>query len=123
MDNKKYLRPLHDNVLLIQYVPETTHDEGGLYIPDTTKDTQVRTTCIVSALGDDVKSKHLAEGKFVIIPRRTGKWVDWNDAKYVLVNEKDILCVIEGLYGYNDVEELEKFGINLMEDDYSDRTV
>lgn len=93
---KKSLKILNDNILLIQYTQEKTNN--GIIIPTTTQKQEVKIICYISALGPNIKNKDLLkEGTFVIIPRHTGKWVEFDGFKYVLVKEDDILAVIEGM--------------------------
>lgn len=95
MDSKKSLRLLNDNVLLIQQTQEKT--VSGIIIPPSTQKQEIKIICYISAVGPDVKNKDLKEGTFVIIPRHTGKWVEFDGFKYVLVKESDILCIIDGV--------------------------
>jgi len=96
MSDKKTLRVLGDNVLLIPYTQEKT--QGGIIIPESSQKQQVKIVCIVSTVGPDIKNKDiLTEGTFVIIPRHTGKYVEFEDFKYYLLREDDILAIIEGM--------------------------
>ena len=96
MSDKKSLRVLGSNVLLIPYTQEET--KNGIYIPTTSQKQQVKIVCYVSTVGPEIKNKDLlTEGTFVVIPRHTGKYVEFDDFKYYLVNEDDILAIIDGM--------------------------
>lgn len=102
MENKKpELRVLNDNVLLIQYT-QKERTQSGIIIPNTAQETQIKIICIVSTVGPNVQNPDLKEGTFVIIPRHTGQWVEFDGGKYVLVKEDDILAIIEGLQAYEE---------------------
>jgi len=88
------LRPLEDKVLLIPYIEKQT--AGGIVLPSSVTKNEIPPAFIVSAIGPEVKNPDLKEGTVVVIPRRTGTWVPFEDFKYVLVNESDILCIMEG---------------------------
>ena len=95
-EKRKELKMLNDNVLLFQYTQKET--KGGIILSTQSQDTQIKTICVVSAVGTQVQSEDIKEGVFVVIPRHTGQWLDFDGEKYVLVKEKDILAVIEGMY-------------------------
>lgn len=88
------LRVLKNNVLLIPYTREKT--SSGIYIPETSQSQQVKNILFVSTVGPDVIEKDiLKEGVCVVIPRHTGRWVDFENFKYVLVSENDILAIMD----------------------------
>jgi len=88
------LRPLKNNVLLIPYKQKET--KNGIIIPDCVLEKEVPPAYIVSAVGPEVVEKDLKEGTVVLIPRQTGLWVPFEDFKYILVKETDILAIMEG---------------------------
>lgn len=93
-NEKKELRVLKDNVLLIPRGQEKTH--SGIIIPETSQEHQVKNVLFVSTIGPDVINKDiLTEGTCVVIPRHTGKWVPFDGFKYVLVKESDIIAIMD----------------------------
>jgi len=88
------LRVLHDNVLVIPYKQKVT--DAGIILSNRAIETQIPPYYVISTIGPDVKNEDLKEGTVVIIPRQTGKWVEFEGFKYILVKESDILCIVEG---------------------------
>lgn len=89
------LRVLGNNILLI---PQTMEESrNGIIFSKKLQEQEVKNICTISVVGDDVKNKDLQEGITVLIPRHTGKWVEFEGFKYVLVKEDDILCIIDGI--------------------------
>jgi len=87
------LKPLNDNIIVIPYIQKET--SGGIILPSSLTKNEIPPAYVISAVGPKVKNKDLQEGTVVIIPRKTGRWVNFEDFKYILVNENDILCIIE----------------------------
>jgi len=86
------LKPLDNNIIVIPYIQKQS---GGVILPPSITKNEVPPAYVISALGPNVKNKELQEGTVVLIPRKTGKWVYFEDFKYILVNEDDILCIFE----------------------------
>ena len=89
------LRIFDDNVLLIPYTVEKTNN--GIIIPTKSQSEEVKIICTISLVGPEVKNEDLTEGTVVVIPRHTGRYVEFNKFKYYLVKESDILCIIDGV--------------------------
>lgn len=97
----KEVKPLNDKIL-IQLIPEEQETAGGLYIPDTAKNTQ--TKGIVKALGDGVE---INDGTIRPIPlniedrilflegRGIEVKIDGDDADYKIISIKDVLATIK----------------------------
>jgi co-chaperonin GroES (HSP10) len=103
----KDLVPLNDNVLLIPYKQEMT--ESGILLSSQAKSHEVISICIISALGTKINNDNLKEGTIVVIPRHTGVWVNYEDFKYIMVKEHDILAILEGI-SYVNKNELNNEG-------------
>jgi co-chaperonin GroES (HSP10) len=89
------LRVLDDNVLLVQ--EELKETKSGIILSKEAVSHEVKNICYISQVGPNVKNKDLKEGVYVLIPRHTGKYVPFEDFKYALVKESDILCIIDGV--------------------------
>ena len=87
------LKPLKDNIIVIPYIQKQV---GSIYLPNCVTKNEIPPAYVISAIGPDVKNEEFQEGTVVIIPRKTGKWVEFEGFKYILVNESDILCIIDG---------------------------
>ena len=93
------LKPLGDRVLL-KIVETEEKTEGGIFLPDTAKEKPQKGEVVAVGTG-----KVLADGKKVpievkvgdkvIFSRYAGDEVKDGEEKYLLVNERDILGVID----------------------------
>jgi len=86
------IRPIKDNIIIIPYIQK---QYGSILLPSGVTKNEVPPAYVISSVGPEVKNKELQEGTVVIIPRRTGRWVEFEGFKYILVNESDIICIIE----------------------------
>jgi len=87
------LKPLKNNIIVIPYIQKQV---GSIYLPDSVTKNEIPPAYVISAVGPEVENEEFQEGTVVIIPRKTGKWVEFEGFKYILVNESDILCIIDG---------------------------
>ena len=93
--SEKTLKPIGSNILLIPYVAKEL--ASGIIIPQSSQEQQVKTMCMVSAVGPDVVNDGIVEGAMVLIPRHTGAKVPFEGDEYYLLKEEEILAIVEGV--------------------------
>lgn len=91
------VKPLHDYVL-IQTLEDDMQTKSGIIIPDTSKEQPVRGKVVAIAdeyVKDGVTYKVSVEVNDVIIFNKyAGTKINYNDEKYLLIHDIDILAVI-----------------------------
>jgi chaperonin GroES len=88
------LNMMGKNILLDPQTQEET--SSGILLSKGTQSMQCHNICIVSAVGPDC-NENLKEGVTVVLPHKTGKWLEFEGYKYILATEDDILCIVEGI--------------------------
>ena len=84
------LTPLNKKVIV---APEEakTMTEGGLHIPEMAKDKPARGTFV--SISKDCDSE-MVEGDTVIYGKFAGTEIEYEDKKYLIVNEKDVIGIL-----------------------------
>jgi chaperonin GroES len=95
------LKPLADRVV-IEHVEQSDKSSGGIFLPDTAKEKPQEG--IVRAVGsgrvtDDGKTlpTTVKVGDRVIYSKYSGSEVKVDGKEYLIVSEKDVLAVVEGV--------------------------
>jgi len=93
------IRPLHDRVI-VKRSSEEEKTKGGLYIPDSAKETPVEGKVIAVGTGKRDDNGKLIPldvkvGDLVIVSKYGGSDVKYDGTEYVIMREEDILGVIE----------------------------
>ncbi len=93
------IEPLGDRVLIARD-EEANKTPGGLYIPKAAQEKQARgkiMACGPGRLVDGIRDRvklNVSVGDHVIFGKFSGTEVEIGEAKYTLVREDDILCVL-----------------------------
>ncbi len=86
------IKPLKDRVLIKTHEAEQ-RTEGGIYLPDTAKNDKVQEGEVV-AIGE-TKEVQLKVGQKVLFESFSGTEIKTGGKKYLLLEVKDVLAVIE----------------------------
>jgi chaperonin GroES len=97
--SKVAFRPMDDRVLIEPCEAEST-TSGGIILPDAAKEKPQRGIVIAAGPGKMLDSGNRGEmglkvGDEVFYGKYSGTEVDFNDTKYVVVRENDILAVVD----------------------------
>ena len=87
------LKPLADRVLIEPKEAETK-TAAGLYIPDTAKEKPQQGTVVAAGPGKKDEPMEVKVGDQVIYGKYAGTEVTFEDKKYLIVNQSDILAIV-----------------------------
>ena len=87
------IKPLADRVLLEPKEAETK-TAAGIYIPDTAKEKPQQGTVIAAGPGKKDEPMEVKVGDQVIYGKYAGTEVSFEDKKYLIVKQSDILAVL-----------------------------
>lgn len=87
------LKPLADRVLIEPKEAETK-TAAGLYIPDTAKEKPQQGTVIAAGPGKKDEPVEVKVGDQVIYGKYAGTEVTFEDKKYLIVKQSDILAIV-----------------------------
>ena len=87
------LKPLADRVLIEPKEAETK-TEAGLYIPDTAKEKPQQGTVVAAGPGKKDEPMEVKVGDQVIYGKYAGTEVTFEDKKYLIVKQSDILAIV-----------------------------
>ena len=87
------LNPLADRVLIEPKVAETK-TAAGLYIPDTAKEKPQQGTVVAAGPGKKDEPMEVKVGDQVIYGKYAGTEVTFEDKKYLIVKQSDILAIV-----------------------------
>lgn len=87
------IKPLADRVLIEPKEAETK-TAAGIYIPDTAKEKPQQGTVVVAGPGKKDEPMEVKAGDQVIYGKYAGTEVTFEDKKYLIVKQSDILAVL-----------------------------
>ena len=87
------LKPLADRVLIEPKEAETK-TAAGLYIPDTAKEKPQQGTVVAAGPGKKDERMEVKVGDQVIYGKYAGTEVTFEDKKYLIVKQSDILAIV-----------------------------
>ena len=87
------LKPLADRVLIEPKEAETK-TAAGLYIPDTAKEKPQQGTVVAAGPGKKDEPMEVKVGDQVIYGKYAGTEVTFEDKKYLIVKQSDILAIV-----------------------------
>ena len=87
------LKPLADRVLIEPKEAETK-PAAGLYIPDTAKEKPQQGTVVAAGPGKKDEPMEVKVGDQVIYGKYAGTEVTFEDKKYLIVKQSDILAIV-----------------------------
>lgn len=87
------LKPLVDRVLIEPKEAETK-TAAGLYIPDTAKEKPQQGTVVAAGPGKKDEPMEVKVGDQVIYGKYAGTEVTFEDKKYLIVKQSDILAIV-----------------------------
>ena len=87
------LKPLADRVLIEPKEAETK-TAAGLYIPDTAKEKPQQGTVVAAGPGKKDEPMEVKVGDQVIYGKYAGTEVTFEDKKYLIVKQSDILAIL-----------------------------
>ena len=87
------IKPLADRVLIEPKEAETK-TSAGIYIPDTAKEKPQQGTVIAAGPGKKDEPMEVKVGDQVIYGKYAGTEVSFEDKKYLIVKQSDILAVL-----------------------------
>lgn len=87
------LKPLADRVLIEPKEAETK-TAAGLYIPDTAKEKPQQGTVVAAGPGKKDEPMEVKVGDQVIYGKYAGTEVSFEDKKYLIVKQSDILAIV-----------------------------
>ena len=87
------LKPLAD-IVLIQPKEAETKTAAGLYIPDTAKEKPQQGTVVAAGPGKKDEPMEVKVGDQVIYGKYAGTEVTFEDKKYLIVKQSDILAIV-----------------------------
>lgn len=87
------LKPLADRVLIEPKEAETK-TAAGLYIPDTAKEKPQQGTVVAAGPGKKDEPMEVKVGDQVIYGKYVGTEVTFEDKKYLIVKQSDILAIV-----------------------------
>ena len=102
MAEERLAKPLGDRVLLTELEPEVTQTAGGIIIPDSVRNEDIK-RAKVESVGPGIYTQSgtlipmtVEEGDEVILPPyHQGQEVKINGEKYTLLRESEILMVLK----------------------------
>ena len=87
------LKPLADRVLIEPKEAETK-TAAGLYIPDTAKEKPQQGTVVAAGPGKKDEPMEVKVGDQVLYGKYAGTEVTFEDKKYLIVKQSDILAIV-----------------------------
>ena len=87
------IKPLADRVLIEPKEAETK-TAAGIYIPDTAKEKPQQGTVVAAGPGNKDEPMEVKVGDQVIYGKYAGTEVTFEDKKYLIVKQSDILAVL-----------------------------
>ena len=87
------LKPLADRVLIEPKEAETK-TAAGLYIPDTAKEKPQQGTVVAAGPGKKDEPMEVKVGDEVLYGKYAGTEVTFEDKKYLIVKQSDILAIV-----------------------------
>ncbi|MCQ2143747.1 MAG: co-chaperone GroES [Bacteroidales bacterium] len=87
------IRPLSDRILVEPKEAETK-TASGLYIPDTAKEKPQQGTVIAVGPGKKDEPMEVAVGDIVIYGKYAGTEVSFEDKKYLIMKQSDVLAAL-----------------------------
>ena len=87
------LKPLADRVLIEPKEAETK-TAAGLYIPDTAKEKPQQGTVVAAGPGKKDEPMEVNVGDQVLYGKYAGTEVTFEDKKYLIVKQSDILAIV-----------------------------
>lgn len=87
------IKPLADRVLIEQQ-EALTQTASGLYIPDTAKEKPQQGTVIAVGPGKKDEPMEVKVGDQVLYGKYAGTEVSFEDKKYLIVKQSDILAIL-----------------------------
>ena len=87
------LKPLADRVLIEPKEAETK-TAAGLYIPDTAKEKPQQGTVVAAGPGKKDEPMEVKVGDQVIYGKYAGTEVTFEDKKYLIIKQSDILAIV-----------------------------
>ena len=87
------LKPLADRVLIEPKEAETK-TAAGLYIPDTAKEKPQQGTVVAAGPGKKDEPMEVKVGDQVVYGKYAGTEVTFEDKKYLIVKQSDILAIV-----------------------------
>ena len=87
------IKPLADRVLIEPKEAETK-TAAGIYIPDTAKEKPKQGTVVAAGPGKKDEPMEVKAGDQVIYGKYAGTEVTFEDKKYLIVKQSDILAVL-----------------------------
>lgn len=87
------IRPLADRVL-IEPKEAATKTVSGIYIPDSAQEKPQQGTVIAVGAGKADEPMEVAVGDVVLYGKYAGTEVTWEDKKYLIVKQSDILAIL-----------------------------
>ena len=87
------IQPLADRVLIEPKEAETK-TAAGIYIPDTAKEKPQQGTVVAAGPGKKDEPMEVKVGDQVIYGKYAGTEVNFEDKKYLIVKQSDILAVL-----------------------------
>ena len=87
------LKPLADRVLIEPKEAETK-TAAGLYIPDTAKEKPQQGTVVAAGPGKKDEPMEVKVGDQVIYGKYAGTEVTFEDKKYLILKQSDILAIV-----------------------------
>lgn len=87
------INPLADRVLIEPKEAETK-TASGLFIPDTAKEKPQQGTVLAVGPGKKDEPMEVKAGDVVLYGKYAGTEVSFNDKKYLIVKQSDILAII-----------------------------
>ncbi len=88
------IKPLADRVVIEPKEAETK-TASGLYIPDTAKEKPQQGTVVAVGAGKKDEAMELKVGDKVLYGKYAGTEVTFDDKKYLIMKQSDVLAVIE----------------------------
>ena len=88
------IKPLADRVVIEPKEAETK-TASGLYIPDTAKEKPQQGTVVAAGPGKKDEVMELKVGDRVLYGKYAGTEVTFDDRKYLIMKQSDVLAVIE----------------------------
>ena len=87
------IKPLADRVLIEPKEAETK-TAAGIYIPDTAKEKPQQGTVVAAGPGKKDEPMEVKVGDQVIYGKYAGTEVNFEDKKYLIVKQSDILAIL-----------------------------
>ena len=87
------INPLAERVLIEPKEAETK-TAGGIYIPDTAKEKPQQGTVVAAGPGKNAEPMEVKVGDQVIYGKYAGTEVTFEDKKYLIVKQSDILAIL-----------------------------